>query len=328
MMRLVINKGIKMSEHGMMTRLKKQQIESRKVLLTEDLLYIVNKKLRLTDKARRDKIVQSVQENDRPFTKIVTRDSPLNFTETELAVMHKVKFNSQYTAVCEISSMERLRRNVRKAAASTNSRDYMCLLGSKSAPYYGVYATNKQLNVNSVARVVQLPKDYFRPNSDCHFFGELAWKEDGVMMVEAEKFALCMNIWRLKEWLVLSDYNRYPLHCKPIEGQCTCRCNALLHAMWTDMKLRKFFLDQGVEVLTADNIDYDTYFSTYKNRNRQNYREGLRRARIQMQLYCKRLITGEEMICRSTRSINVLASLQLQRILERLRLTIECIHFK
>ena len=335
-----------MSEHGMITRLRKkvdlglvdplEPVKSKQpakkkvrapVRLTEDLLYIVNKKLRSKDKARREKIIQDVIENLKPFTKIVDRrKNPQYLNQTELAVMHRVNFNSCYTAVCEISSMEDFLDRVDLAATITNSREYMRLLGSRRG--FGDERFDDKIDVRDVVGFVQLPNDYFRPNSDCCFFGELAWKENGVILVEAEKLSLCINIWLLKEWLNQPNHNRYPLRCRFLRGQITCQCNSLLHAMWTDNRLRKFFEDQGVVEITADYGGYDTYEIMTEDRDDELYHEGLRRASDEMKSYCKKLITGEEVISRTNRAINVLSSLQLQIILEMLDTTLRCYYFR
>ena len=65
----------------MITRSKKKTVrvepEKRKkpVRLTEDLLYIVNKKLKSMDKEARDKKLHEMRDEDRPFTAGVTMKS-------------------------------------------------------------------------------------------------------------------------------------------------------------------------------------------------------------------------------------------------------------
>ena len=75
------------------------------------------------------------------------------------------------------------------------------------------------------------------------------------MLVEAEKFSLCMQIWRMKQWLLpLSEETSYPFHCladwwtgewvKYFDESLAdtdyrdCRCKQLLQAMWTDETLK------------------------------------------------------------------------------------------
>ena len=221
--------------------------------------------------------------------------------------------------------LPKLRRAAWLACTSilrTESHEYMRLLYPRSGEGQPFDSTN---NVKKVVALVQLPEDYFRPHSDCHFFAELAWKKDGIVMVEAEKFALCMNIRKLKEWLLLPEDNRYPFYCGGIRGQCTCRCNGLLHAMWTDSIFRKFFQDQGIVEVTPDYVDYfDDYLPMTEGRDFMAYRNGLLMARDEIKHYRRKLISGEETISRSTRSINVLSAMLLEKILEKLDIALQC----
>ena len=56
------------------------------------------------------------------------------------------------------------------------------------------------------------------------------------MMVEAEKFSLCMLIWRMKKWLLLPSEESFPLQCPRISDYIgvDCGCKQLLQAMWTN----------------------------------------------------------------------------------------------
>ena len=315
---------------------KKPKKKRTKTRLTEDLLYIVNKKLRSSDKARRDQIIediiiQPVNEESRPFSKVLNRRrTPLDFNQTELAVMHVANFNSSYIAVCEHNTMDTFVRSVQLAARRTYSRYYSRLLGSIPG-YHKDYNDGIEYgkHVKNVVGFVQLPKDYFSQYSESlletggHFFGELAWKEDDVIMVEADKFALCMNIWKLKQWLVLPGYNQYPLSCEIISQQFPCRCKGIIRAMWTDRTIRMFFEDQGIAEYTHWYLgDYESYrgqlLPLAGRIEVRDYRSGLQRARDEMKNFCKKLITGEEMISDTNKSMNVLFSLQLQRILKKL----------
>ena len=310
---------------------KKPKKKRSKVRLTEDLLYIVNKKLRSSDKTRRDQVIEAIDEENRPFSKVVNRrKTSLDFNQTELAVMHVANFNSSYLAVCEHNTMDTFLRCVELAARRTDSRYYSRLLGSIPG-YHKDYNDDIKYveHVKSVVGFVQLPKDYFSPYSEslletgCYFFGELAWKEGNVIMVEADKFELCMIIWKLKEWLVLPDYNHYPLSCEIISQQFPCRCKTIIRAMWTDRTIRKFFEDQEIaEYNDWCSDDYETYrrrlLSLFGYIEIRDYKSGLERARGEMKNFCKKLITGEEVISDSNKSMNVLFSLQLQRILKKL----------
>ena len=58
------------------------------------------------------------------------------------------------------------------------------------------------------------------------------------MMVEADKFSLCILIWRIKQWLVLPSEEPFPIPCHEIYDYCDCRCKQLLRALWTDDTLK------------------------------------------------------------------------------------------
>ena len=51
----------------------------------------------------------------------------------------------------------------------------------------------------------------------------------------------------------------------------------------------------------------------------------LHRVLIQIENYCRKLITGEEMISRSSRLHNVMFSVQLQKILDKLQMMRNCV---
>ena len=289
---------------------------TRSVRLTEDLLYIVNKKLRTMDKKSRDNTIQEFNQYSwmnpvaSPFTEIAYRKRRLLYlSETELAVMHKINFDSNSIAVCKISSMSQFFASVNRGGLAAKSREYRNFLDFKDRGADARVTT-------APARFFQLPKDYFRPHSDVALFAELAWKEDGVMMVDADNFALCLTIWRLKEWLVNPVDNSYPLSCLFVD-RINCRCLNLLHAMRTDDRLRKFISNEA----TFKGIDFDT--CDYGHDFTENIR-GLYSARWGIKGFAKKLITGEEMISRSNRAENVLSASQLLRMLEKLSSIIEC----
>ena len=292
---------------------------NRGARLTEDLLYIVNKKLRKMHNSARNQILQDYMLAllPVPFTEIVYRKRKFEeLSETELAVMHMVNYNANSTAVCKLNSMSQFLNSVNRAGRLTNWHFYSTFLnytqGDAAAPV-----------VNPPARFIQLPKDYFRPHSDCSFFGELAWKEGGVMMVEADKFALCMIIWKLKDWLVDPINNSYPLSCgwAGPGGRLDCSCQNLLRAMWTDDRLRNILQDetifQGIDIYIYDDDQ------SLEAAQRARYAQ-LQLVYDQMEGYAGKLITGEEMICRSNRALNVLSASQLQKMLEKLESIINC----
>ena len=312
---------VKISDSDKPKQAKKKK-SSRLVRLTEDLLYIVNKKLRTMDKATRDvKILDFHQLSDvsydnylfrprlpiiPPFTEVVYRKR--NFPElsqTELAVMHKANFDSNSTAVCKLKSMSQFLISITRGeneAKSQDFRKFLTLDRDADAPVE-----------NPVARFIQLPKDYFRPHSDCPFFAELAWKENGIMMVTADDFALCLIIWDLRAWLVNPIDNSYPLRCAPVRG-IGCKCRNLLHAMWTDDRLYKFLEDKAI----FQGLDFEEHrdiglpFEGWEARS-----DELRMVRAEMKAYAKKLITGQEMISQSNRAENVLSALQMHNLVDK-----------
>ena len=280
------------------------------IQLSEDLLFIVNKKLRSIDKAKRDSRIEYEEGNSeehgeirKPFTEVVYRKScGYNMSETQKAVMHKISFDSTSMALCEVSSMQDFMRSL-DFGIRIKSVDFHTLVSYKRRN-----TGAKVPWVSPLVRFIQFPEDYYRPQSDCAFFGELAWKENGVMMVNADNFALCMVIWKLKDWIVSTDERSYPLPCQ--RGFCSCcfcySCPNLLHALQTDVILRQFFDDQGIG---GDINDLNSY-------------KALERAKYHMQTFCRKLITGEDTISRSSRSFNLNAAIQLQKILQELSVTL------
>ena len=319
-------------EHIMITDKPKQAVKkksNRTVQLTEDLLYIVNKKLRKMDKATRDEKIQFREPDPLmepiivPFTEIAYRKRNYpGLLETELAVMHMINFDSNSTAVCKLNSMDQFLNSIKRGQSEAESPDFREFLSYKDRDAGDPV-------INPPARFIQLPKDYYRPHWDCPFFGELAWKENGVMIVEADKFALFLTIWNLKEWLVNPVSNMYPLSCGwavglwgPIKpGLLDCRCRNLLRAMWTDDHLRNIIKDKAFFERIDDRVDEDRMEAVL----RANYAQ-LWRAWKKMEEYAVKLITGEEMISRSSRPLNVLAASQMLRMLAKFSKVLSCNH--
>ena len=157
-------------------KISTNQINKPQVRLTEDLLYIINKKLKSTDKAARDQKIQAFDDRQKadyhttePFTEVSYRNrSDLNLSQTQLAVTHETYFRSNSIAVCGDNSMEAYLENIDFARIVTRSPDYRDLLC--------IDRDNKSKVKNQVVRFLQLPEDYIRPHSDCFYLGELAFK--------------------------------------------------------------------------------------------------------------------------------------------------------
>ena len=224
--------------------------------------------------------------------------------QTQLAVMHKTYFDFNSTAICKLSSLKLFLDRVEWGYTLS---DYT----SHKIRYLLWWARDFSDKLDdTLVRYIQLPKDYFRPHSDSYYFGEVAFKQNGVMIVEADKLALCTTICKLKDWLVFPG-RPYPLACSNFSDSRWCFCSNLLHAMWTDDKLRNFFEEQGIHELKEDiNSEYcDQLEEVYSS----------------MIDYCAKLITGEKMISRSNRAANVLASTQLRLILKEFSTMLRCL---
>ena len=156
------------------SKISTNKIGKVKVRLTEDLMYIVNKKLKSKDKETRDqKLKASHRPNDpdpiEPFTEVSYRTrSDLNLSQTQLAVVHESYFKSNSVAVCEIDSMETFFHAVDRAWFRSSCRDFKDLIWIKRPDFSKVK--------NPVARFFQLPMDYIRPHCDSLYLGELAFK--------------------------------------------------------------------------------------------------------------------------------------------------------
>ena len=129
----------------------------------------------------------------------------------------------------------------------------------------------------------------------CAFFVELAWKEDGAIMVEVDKFALCILIWSLKQWLVCPVVCSYPLSCGQAEG-LDCRCRNLIRAMLTDENLRKIFEDKPsfLKVRHVDENHDDVEYE--RSMALQEQMDKLEEACEEMKMYSWKLVLGEETI--------------------------------
>ena len=104
-----------------------------------------------------------------PFTEVLYRNrSDLNLTQTQLAVMHESYFKSNSIAICEIDSMETFFRAVDMARYRSPCRDFKDLMRINRYRQFEVK--------NPVARFLQLPKEYYRAQSECLYLGELALK--------------------------------------------------------------------------------------------------------------------------------------------------------
>ena len=330
-----------MSKHEMMTRSKKKiQNDENSVIaassseakqqaeptrLTEDLLYVVNKKLRSMDKTSREKklheifprgylLDSSLKHFDQSVYVVYRTGVPEQFSQIEFAVMHTLCLNSKATAAFGIYCMDNFEFALRQPSVKDVFFDPCKDISKQEA--------------DDLVRFVQLPGDYkqqMKLYEDTIFFPELSWDESGERIVEFEKFALLMIIHRLKRWLAIpSEY--YPL-CDPRRrampndrSYCNGSCSNLLHAMWTDDFLRGFFQEQGIQHSitdwAAEGLD--------EWGNEPVRPETIDEARRYMNGYSYELLAGTKKISETNRAINVLASVHLTQLAEKLRMNISC----
>ena len=149
------------------------------------------------------------------------------------------------------------------------------------------------------ARFIQLPKDYYRPNWDCTFFDELAFNANGTMTIEVENFTLCMAIFELKQWLSWPGKYEYPFKCGLHYDIYDCKCTKLLAVVFTDNILRRFFENRGVELIRQT--------GSFRIANWDA--DQMKDATSDMKIYSDKLMTGEEMVSRLNRALNVLSAM-------------------
>ena len=158
-------------------------------------------------------------------------------------------------------------------------------------------------------RFVQLPKDYYQPNWDCVFFEELAWAENGSMVVEAKNFSTCMAIYELKLWLAWPGKYDYPFECFGFHDD-HCPCETIFSVLLTDKRLSRFFENRETDC-TDENFE--------------DWRDQMKAAASDMRNYCDKLMTGEEVISESNRALNVLSATQVFEMAEKVKSVIKCI---
>ena len=146
-------------------------------------------------------------------------------------------------------------------------------------------------------------------------------------MVELDKFALCMTIWSLKQWLVCPTMCSYLLTCGSAEG-LDCRCRNLIRAMLTDENLRKVFEDKTsflkVQVQEEDADEDEEY---QLSMGLQAQMSDLEDAEDQLKDYAWKLLVGHEKI-RSGRHENVVSSLQVAKMVEKIEKMRKCVENK
>ena len=133
-----------------------------------------------------------------------------------------------------------------------------------------------------------------------------------------------MIIYSLKEWLICPAVCSYLLSCGKADG-LDCRCRNLIHAMCTDENLRKFFQDK-TSFLRAD-IDEDGDDVENQRSMAREQLDELEEVGDEMKEYAEKLMNGEEAI-QSGRYENVISSLQVANMAEKIEKMLECVENK
>ena len=319
------------------------------VRLKEDLLYLINKKLKSIEKAERDEPLKDYNDENEdrrkfyeanfgadstlpnegreiPFTGVSYRKKP-GFSETQLAVMNKAYLNFNSIAICKIDTMERFLEMTREWSDEMIKTSYFDM---GCWDFDSDDESDHKQKVNEMfeeiwewsgsywARFIQLPKDYSDgPQSDCVFFEELARDENGTPTVDVKQFSLCLAIYKLKQWLTWPSKYKYPFDCFGFFSfkYTDCQCKKILAVVFTDKLLRSFFEKRGIEWnYLTDNNDIDDWRP-----------DEMKAAASDMRNYSNKLMTGEEMICPSNRALNVLCATQVFKIAGKVDVAIDCI---
>ena len=207
---------------------------SKPVVLTEDLIHVVNKKLKTMDKLRREDVLQ--QQFDKICeVKYLNRLSS-DLSETEKALVHQHYFE-------------------RNSLADTNASSMLEFVVIIEASGLVTPWDTHIVDINQVKKPVQffkLPDDYYGNCSvinDCTVFADLAKKKKGMILVREKDLNQCVVTWEIIRWLVRGD-NQYPLNCKELMVQpnvYSCRCLYLVYLFWSSDTIESLFVESGVE---------------------------------------------------------------------------------
>ena len=245
-----------MSEHPMTTRLRSKTLKQtdireffgkvtndKRVRLTEDLLYIVNKKLQTMDRsARIDKIIK--YQSRRVFKELYYRQKPRGYSQEELTVMHKVYFDSNATAESGYDSM----------------KDFQTFIWDEWFPGDGFmdtrhdYPVDEEISRPDLFRFVKLPDDYKPLSNGYNFFDDLSWKENGAILVKAAQIPKFMLIYEFNQWFT-DHTQRFPLDCSrhvTVNGPSPhCDCREIYPLLWSGGFFRRIFRERGIEPMAG-----------------------------------------------------------------------------
>ena len=255
------------------------------VRLTEDLLYIVNKKLESRDIKERNEAFDDDRSLEASMFAGVTgyRSMAANISQAEKAVMHKLFFDQNSIASCDLGSTE----NLMAVTQQFHLFDYC-----------------KNADVPTPCQVgfIKLPGDFLQPDKNCiepcTLFKELAWEEKDMILIDAKQFIECILIRKLKLWLE-NCAKAYPIQCRMKNPPClmaqTCRCRNIF-------RVATFMTENFVHRFGLQNIRAQTEM-------RLSGLPAISRALLRN---CKKLMTGKELISESNRAENVLLAMQLR----------------
>ena len=221
----------------MVTRSKSKtcpEIQKKPVRLTEDLLYIVNKKLKKIDSSLRVGRINKEFRSQLDLKEISYRRLPkTNLSQECLAVMHRVYFNSSSTAKLAYQTMEDFKQ------------------GLDDLPYCDEFMSIHRIEIETevtrpdLFRFLTLPADYCRPSLGFDFFEELSWTEDGSIMLEASKLNRWWFLIEITTWLVLPQ-EEYPRYCGADRSE-VCECRDIYTALWCSDIFRKLFEEEEID---------------------------------------------------------------------------------
>ena len=266
------------------------------IRLTEDLLYIVNKKLESRDIKERNEAFDDDRSLQASIFAGVTGYRSTNVSQTEKAVMHKLFFDQNSIASCDLDSTENLMAVIQR---------------------FQLFDYCKNFDVPTPCQVgfIKLPGDFLQPDKNCiepcTLFKELAWKEKDMILIDAKQFTECILIRRLKLWLENSAKS-YPIECNMKNPPClvaqTCRCRNIF-------RVATFMTENFVHSFGLQNIRAQTEM-------RLSGLPAISRALLRN---CKKLMTGKELISESNRAENVLLAMQLRLLADKVDRAHSCL---
>ena len=216
---------------------------SRPVNLTEDIIYMVNKKMKMMDKMRREHDLHLRFDTSESIYEVKYLNRfPSEFSETEKAVTHQHYFE-------------------RSSVAQTKAIDMLEFVNKcKTSGHVNPWDANKIKQVKKSVQFFELPDDYYGENpviDDCSVLADLAERKNGMILVRSKHLNQCVATWEIARWLVVGDC-QYPLKCMELmvqENVYTCHCLYLVYIFWSSSTIESVFVGSGVERVTTNNLN-------------------------------------------------------------------------